>query len=45
MLRDYLTPEAFKIGIIRYLRRYSYQNTVNGHLWDSLTGVSTNKHP
>ncbi|XP_061117877.1 endoplasmic reticulum aminopeptidase 1-like [Conger conger] len=39
MLRDYLTPEAFKIGIIRYLRRYSYQNTVNAHLWDSLTGI------
>ncbi|XP_035235118.1 endoplasmic reticulum aminopeptidase 1b [Anguilla anguilla] len=39
MLRDYLTPEAFKIGIVRYLRRYSYQNTVNTHLWDSLTGI------
>uniref|UniRef100_A0A6Q2XMV5 Aminopeptidase n=1 Tax=Esox lucius TaxID=8010 RepID=A0A6Q2XMV5_ESOLU len=40
MLRDFLTPEAFKIGIVRYLRRYSYQNTVNTHLWDSLTNVS-----
>ncbi|KAJ8380663.1 hypothetical protein SKAU_G00014410 [Synaphobranchus kaupii] len=39
MLRDYLTPEAFKIGIVRYLRRYSYQNTVNTHLWDSLTSI------
>ncbi|KAJ8414862.1 hypothetical protein AAFF_G00023850 [Aldrovandia affinis] len=39
MLRDYLTPEAFKIGIVRYLRRYSYQNTVNTHLWDSLTNI------
>ncbi|KAJ8285531.1 hypothetical protein GJAV_G00027890 [Gymnothorax javanicus] len=39
MLRDYLTPEAFKIGIVRYLRRYSYQNTVNAHLWDSLTSI------
>uniref|UniRef100_A0A8K9UZV7 Aminopeptidase n=1 Tax=Oncorhynchus mykiss TaxID=8022 RepID=A0A8K9UZV7_ONCMY len=37
MLRDFLTPEAFKIGIVRYLRRYSYQNTVNSHLWESLT--------
>uniref|UniRef100_A0A667XZX8 Aminopeptidase n=1 Tax=Myripristis murdjan TaxID=586833 RepID=A0A667XZX8_9TELE len=37
MLRDFLTPEAFEIGIIRYLKRYSYQNTVNSHLWDSLT--------
>uniref|UniRef100_A0A667XJV5 Aminopeptidase n=1 Tax=Myripristis murdjan TaxID=586833 RepID=A0A667XJV5_9TELE len=40
MLRDFLTPEAFEIGIIRYLKRYSYQNTVNSHLWDSLTNVS-----
>uniref|UniRef100_A0A8C7VND8 Aminopeptidase n=1 Tax=Oncorhynchus mykiss TaxID=8022 RepID=A0A8C7VND8_ONCMY len=39
MLRDFLTPEAFKIGIVRYLRRYSYQNTVNSHLWESLTNV------
>uniref|UniRef100_A0A671X372 Aminopeptidase n=1 Tax=Sparus aurata TaxID=8175 RepID=A0A671X372_SPAAU len=37
MLRDFLTPEAFEIGIIRYLKRYSYQNTVNSHLWESLT--------
>ncbi len=40
MLRDFLTPEVFEIGIIRYLKRYSYQNTVNSHLWDSLTDVS-----
>lgn len=40
MLRDFLTPEAFEIGIIRYLKRYSYKNTVNSHLWESLTNVS-----
>lgn len=40
MLRDFLTPDAFEIGIIRYLKRYSYQNTVNSHLWESLTDVS-----
>lgn len=40
MLRDFLTPEAFEIGIIRYLKRFSYQNTVSSHLWESLTGVS-----
>lgn len=40
MLRDFLTPEAFEIGIVRYLKRYSYQNTVNSHLWESLTNVS-----
>lgn len=39
MLRDFLTPEVFEIGIIRYLKRYSYQNTVNSHLWESLTDV------
>uniref|UniRef100_A0A8C6PQZ5 Aminopeptidase n=1 Tax=Nothobranchius furzeri TaxID=105023 RepID=A0A8C6PQZ5_NOTFU len=39
MLRDFLTPEAFEIGIIRYLKRYSYQNTVNSHLWESLTDL------
>uniref|UniRef100_A0A673C166 Aminopeptidase n=1 Tax=Sphaeramia orbicularis TaxID=375764 RepID=A0A673C166_9TELE len=43
MLRDFLTPEAFEIGIIRYLKRYSYQNTVNSHLWESLTDVSKAK--
>uniref|UniRef100_A0A3P8VF18 Aminopeptidase n=1 Tax=Cynoglossus semilaevis TaxID=244447 RepID=A0A3P8VF18_CYNSE len=37
MLRDFLTPEVFEIGIIKYLKRYSYKNTVNGHLWESLT--------
>lgn len=41
MLRDFLTPDVFEIGIIRYLKRYSYQNTVNSHLWESLTDVST----
>ncbi|XP_030647207.1 endoplasmic reticulum aminopeptidase 1b [Chanos chanos] len=39
MLRDFLTPEAFKLGIVRYLKRYSYQNTVNSHLWESLTNI------
>lgn len=40
MLRDFLTPEAFEIGIIRYLKRFSYQNTVSRHLWESLSDVS-----
>uniref|UniRef100_A0A8C1MZH4 Aminopeptidase n=1 Tax=Cyprinus carpio TaxID=7962 RepID=A0A8C1MZH4_CYPCA len=42
MLREFLTPDAFKLGIVRYLKRYSYQNTVNSNLWESLTNVSTN---
>uniref|UniRef100_A0A8C1N143 Aminopeptidase n=1 Tax=Cyprinus carpio TaxID=7962 RepID=A0A8C1N143_CYPCA len=37
MLREFLTPDAFKLGIVRYLKRYSYQNTVNSNLWESLT--------
>ena len=40
MLRDFLTPEVFQIGIIRYLKRYSYQNTETKDLWESLTNVS-----
>lgn len=39
MLQDFLTPEAFEIGIIRYLKKYSYQNTVNSHLWESLSDM------
>ncbi|XP_072514582.1 endoplasmic reticulum aminopeptidase 1 [Salminus brasiliensis] len=39
MLRDFLTPEVFRIGIIRYLKKHSYQNTVNADLWDSLTNI------
>lgn len=41
MLREFLSPEAFKLGIVRYLKRYSYQNTINSNLWESLTNVST----
>ncbi|XP_058230819.1 endoplasmic reticulum aminopeptidase 1b [Hemibagrus wyckioides] len=37
MLREFLSPEDFKLGIVAYLKRYSYQNTVNTHLWESLT--------
>lgn len=44
MLRDFLTPEAFEIGIIRYLKRFSYQNTVSQHLWESLSDVSVSVH-
>ncbi|XP_068460790.1 endoplasmic reticulum aminopeptidase 1b isoform X2 [Clinocottus analis] len=39
MLQDFLTPEVFEIGIIRYLKRYSYQNTVSSNLWESLTDI------
>ncbi|KAF7701086.1 endoplasmic reticulum aminopeptidase 1 isoform X1 [Silurus meridionalis] len=39
MLRDFLTPEVFNLGIINYLKKHSYQNTVNSDLWDSLTNI------
>uniref|UniRef100_A0A3B4EGB5 Aminopeptidase n=1 Tax=Pygocentrus nattereri TaxID=42514 RepID=A0A3B4EGB5_PYGNA len=37
MLREFLTPDHFTSGIVHYLKQYSYQNTVNTHLWESLT--------
>uniref|UniRef100_A0A8C9U5U2 Aminopeptidase n=1 Tax=Scleropages formosus TaxID=113540 RepID=A0A8C9U5U2_SCLFO len=37
MLQDFLSADAFKNGIVRYLRRYSYKNTVTSDLWNSLT--------
>ncbi|XP_063149203.1 endoplasmic reticulum aminopeptidase 1, partial [Candoia aspera] len=39
MLQDYLSPEVFKAGLIQYLLRFSYQNTQNKDLWDSLSDV------
>ncbi|XP_028851651.1 endoplasmic reticulum aminopeptidase 1-like isoform X2 [Denticeps clupeoides] len=39
MLRDFLTPEAFTFGIVRYLKHYSYQHTVNSDLWESLNNL------
>lgn len=39
MLREFLTPKIFKLGIVKYLKHYSYQNTVNSNLWESLTNV------
>uniref|UniRef100_H3BZE9 Aminopeptidase n=1 Tax=Tetraodon nigroviridis TaxID=99883 RepID=H3BZE9_TETNG len=44
MLRDFLTPEAFEIGIIRYLKHFSYQNTVSQHLWESLSNLCSPDH-
>ncbi|XP_051924775.1 endoplasmic reticulum aminopeptidase 1b [Hippocampus zosterae] len=39
MLKNFLTPDVFEVGILRYLKRYSYKNTANSHLWESLTNV------
>ncbi|KAM3844841.1 endoplasmic reticulum aminopeptidase 1 [Vipera latastei] len=39
MLQDYLSPEVFQAGLAKYLLRFSYQNTKNKDLWDSLSDV------
>ncbi|NXA25670.1 ERAP1 aminopeptidase, partial [Ibidorhyncha struthersii] len=40
MLRDYLTADMFKAGLVQYLQKYSYQNTKNEDLWKSMTNAS-----
>ncbi|NXS53458.1 ERAP1 aminopeptidase, partial [Brachypteracias leptosomus] len=42
MLRDYLTPDVFKAGLVQYLQKYSYQNTRNEDLWNSLSNANPN---
>ncbi|XP_054434595.1 endoplasmic reticulum aminopeptidase 1 [Pteronotus mesoamericanus] len=39
MLRDYLGADAFKSGIIHYLQKYSYKNTKNEDLWNSMASI------
>ncbi|XP_063176496.1 endoplasmic reticulum aminopeptidase 1-like isoform X2 [Chroicocephalus ridibundus] len=39
MLRDYLTADVFKAGLVQYLQKYSYQNTKNEDLWNSMTNI------
>ncbi|KAM6037102.1 endoplasmic reticulum aminopeptidase 1 isoform 1-T2 [Theristicus caerulescens] len=39
MLRDYLTADVFKAGLVQYLQKYSYQNTKNEDLWNSMTDI------
>uniref|UniRef100_A0A7M4EAC9 Aminopeptidase n=1 Tax=Crocodylus porosus TaxID=8502 RepID=A0A7M4EAC9_CROPO len=41
MLWNYLTADVFKAGIVQYLRNYSYQNTKNEDLWNSLTNAKS----
>uniref|UniRef100_G3SXU5 Aminopeptidase n=1 Tax=Loxodonta africana TaxID=9785 RepID=G3SXU5_LOXAF len=36
MLRDYLGADTFKSGIVQYLQKYSYKNTKNEDLWNSI---------
>ncbi|KAB1281025.1 Endoplasmic reticulum aminopeptidase 1 [Camelus dromedarius] len=39
MLRDYLSADAFKSGIVKYLQKYSYKNTKNEDLWNSMATI------
>ncbi|KAM5298200.1 endoplasmic reticulum aminopeptidase 1 [Ctenodactylus gundi] len=39
MLRDYLTDDTFKNGIMQYLRKYSYKNTKNEDLWNTMASI------
>ncbi|XP_064902636.1 endoplasmic reticulum aminopeptidase 1 isoform X1 [Columba livia] len=39
MLRDYLTADVFKAGLVQYLQKYSYKNTRNADLWNSMTNI------
>lgn len=39
MLRHFLTDDVFQRGIVRYLRKYSYQNAQNQDLWDALSNT------
>uniref|UniRef100_A0A8C0Y4A0 Aminopeptidase n=1 Tax=Castor canadensis TaxID=51338 RepID=A0A8C0Y4A0_CASCN len=39
MLRDYLTADTFKSGIVHYLHKYSYKNTKNEDLWNSMATI------
>ncbi|CAI9170888.1 unnamed protein product [Rangifer tarandus platyrhynchus] len=39
MLRDYLGADTFKSGIIKYLQKYSYKNTKNEDLWNTMASI------
>lgn len=39
MLRDYLSADTFKRGIVQYLQKYSYKNTKNEDLWNSMMHI------
>ncbi|KAF6124144.1 endoplasmic reticulum aminopeptidase 1 [Phyllostomus discolor] len=39
MLMDYLGADTFKSGIVHYLQKYSYKNTKNEDLWNSMASI------
>lgn len=41
MLRHFLTDEVFQSGLVHYLRKFSYGNTKNEDLWDSMANICT----
>ena len=41
MLESFMGPEEFRIGIKRFLEKFSYQNAITSDLWDVLTTVSS----
>ena len=40
MLEDFMGAEKFRIGVKRFLKKYSYKNAVTADLWRELTKVS-----
>ena len=40
MLKDFLSEETFRKGIIHYLKKFTYRNAKNDDLWHSLSNVS-----
>ncbi|XP_038621881.1 endoplasmic reticulum aminopeptidase 1 [Tachyglossus aculeatus] len=45
MLRDYLSADGFKAGIVQYLQKNSYKNTNNEDLWNSMTNICPDSDP
>ncbi|MEI6237303.1 MAG: M1 family aminopeptidase [Candidatus Saccharibacteria bacterium] len=40
MLHEYLGKNSFRLGLVHYLKKFSYKNTVTTDLWDALSEVS-----
>ncbi|KAF7683721.1 Aminopeptidase M1 [Astathelohania contejeani] len=40
MLEDYIGEDVFRYGLVKYLKKYKYENTTSLNLWDSLSKVS-----
>ncbi|KAM0680453.1 hypothetical protein GINT2_001513 [Glugoides intestinalis] len=37
MLENWLGPEVFRKGLVGYIKKFSYDNTITSDLWDSLS--------